>query len=412
MSSGCTAVRHERRCARQRTPNASASRSSCTRRGLPTPVDAERAPAALVAGAYRHLAALAATARGAGSEAEERARGYCAAELARLGFEVTEERFEYSTFPGRYATPAGGALSTGTLLAAIGYAGVGQRDRALAVAVIGLLCIVGAAVWLARRGVLALPLARRGGVNLIATRPPRPPVVWLMAHLDSKSQPVAILVRAAGITVHAVVWAGALLAVTLASPDVTQMLWLALAIAAVASALPIIASVVRDRSPGARDNASGVAAVLIAAAQLESHVPVGVVLTTAEELGLAGARAWVRSRRAGTALNCDTTDDAGVLTAMYTGRRPVRVANACVDAAAALGVPFGVRRLLPGILTDGVALADAGWEAVTLSRGTVATLRRLHRPSDRLDGLSGEGSATAGRVMAVAAARLTRGEGA
>lgn len=52
---------------------------------------------------------------------------------------------------------------------------------------------------------------------------------------------------------------------------------------------------------------------------------------------------------------------------------------------------FAIRPLIPGILTDGVALAEAGWSAVTMSRGTLATLGRIHRPSDTVVRLTGEG---------------------
>jgi hypothetical protein len=72
-------------------------------------------------------------------------------------------------------------------------------------------------------------------------------------------------------------------------------------------------SVVGQRSAGALDNASGVAAVLDAAAALSPALPIGVLIADAEELSLAGARAWARSRPAGVALNCDSVDDDGSL---------------------------------------------------------------------------------------------------
>ena len=63
--------------------------------------------------------------------------------------------------------------------------------------------------------------------------------------------------------------------------------------------------------------------------------------------------------------------------------------------------------LLPGILTDGVALADAGWEVITVSKGTVSTLSRIHTRHDRAERLSGDGvTRTAAFVAAMAAERL------
>ena len=141
-------------------------------------------------------------------------------------------------------------------------------------------------------------------------------------------------------------------------------------------------SVVGRRNAGALDNASGVAAVLDAAAALLRPLPIGVLITDAEELALAGARAWARSRPAGVALNCDSVDDDGPLTAMFTRRPPSRLLSALAEASAASKETLRVRRLVPGILTDSVALADAGWETLTLSRGTLRTLLRIHTSRD------------------------------
>jgi Zn-dependent M28 family amino/carboxypeptidase len=177
------------------------------------------------------------------------------------------------------------------------------------------------------------------------------------------------------------------------------------------AALPVMASVVGARSPGAVDNASGTAAVLLAAARLPRDLPVGVLLTSAEELGLAGGRAfaqaWSASGRApATALNCDGVDDVGALVVMHTGGADAVLAH--LDAAAArAGVGAArARRLLPGILVDAVALADAGWRAVTVSRGSLATLARIHTAADALPRLRGDGVAAAAALLAALAEAL------
>src|SRR5690606_32557402 len=123
--------------------------------------------------------------------------------------------------------------------------------------------------------------------------------VWLMAHLDSKSQPVPIAGRAAAISLTALLLGAALVyAAAQWAGLATGAHWLAFTIAGVLVALPIIATTVGSRSPGALDDASGVATVLLAAAALPRDRACGVCLTSAEELGLAGARAWVATRRA------------------------------------------------------------------------------------------------------------------
>jgi len=55
-----------------------------------------------------------------------------------------------------------------------------------------------------RRGILDLNIARRRGVNLEAVRGNTEPRVWLVAHVDSKWQPVAMLTRVAGVIAAAV----------------------------------------------------------------------------------------------------------------------------------------------------------------------------------------------------------------
>jgi hypothetical protein len=131
---------------------------------------------------------------------------------------------------------------------------------------------------------------------------------------------------------------------------------------------------------------------------------VGVLITDAEELGLAGARAWCAEQTVGIALNCDGVDDVGMLTLMWTRPRSRRVESALIAAA---GEPVRVIPLVPGVLVDGLAISDAGWEAITVSRGSLATLRRIHTRRDDLAHLRGEGIESAARALATAARTLT-----
>jgi acetylornithine deacetylase/succinyl-diaminopimelate desuccinylase-like protein len=350
------------------------------------------------AAARRHLEALGAAPRPAGGQAEAVAREYCAGLLASLGFSITNEPFEYSALPGRAGTPATG-LGSILALAVAGHLAFHGAPGAAAVLLVslGVLGAAGAA-WAARRGVLALPWWRARSVNLVATR--GVPRLWLMAHLDSKSQPVPILVRALGVTGSIVLWCVALglLAWQLAGADVAWA-WPWISAAGVVAGAPVAASIVRARSPGTLDNASGVATVLVAAEALAADCPIGIVFTSAEELGLAGARAWAHDRDAGIAINCDGVDDDGVLRLTYTGRRPARLLEVLGSAARADGDHAVARRLPPGVLVDGVALADAHWRVVTVSRGTIRTVARIHTPNDSLAAVEGDGCDRAAAVI-------------
>jgi hypothetical protein len=354
----------------------------------------------------RHLAALALEPRPAGSEAEERARRYAEQVLESAGFSVRREPFTYSAFPGRYATPIGGAIAAATVFAAVtlGLARPAATYGPLAVLVVGLLVLAAFARSMLGDAVLALPLVRVEGVNVVATRRDAAPRAWLVAHLDSKSQPVPSLLRVAGVMMlaSALVLASVAAILQLASVP-ARMVWLLAALDALIGVVPVMASVVGARSPGALDNASGVAAVLAAAEELAEGAAVGILLPSAEELGLAGARAWARAHRPGFALNCDGVDDEGELTIMHGSNPPTDVIDA-VQRAAAGGAR--VRRMPLGLLTDSVAFADCGWSAVTLSRGSLASLRRVHTPADSLATLRGTGVDELATVLARAAEAL------
>jgi Zn-dependent M28 family amino/carboxypeptidase len=196
------------------------------------------------------------------------------------------------------------------------------------------------------------------------------------------------------------------LALTLATDSPRIILWMVCAALAAVGGRAVVASVVRNDSLGALDNASGLAAVLTAAALLDPAAPVGVLIPSAEELGLAGARAWVRAHGEERAfvLNCDGVDDQGELTLMYTRTRPTAIADAVQGAAGAVRV----RRMPAGLLLDSVAFADAGWDSATLSRGSMRSLARVHTRLDSLDAMTGARIDAVASVLARAAEALAR----
>jgi Peptidase family M28 len=352
--------------------------------------------------ARQWLELLATEPRPAGGAAEARARARCADHLAGHGFTVSEVPFQYSAAPGRFATPALGFVWI-VAIAGAGHLGAHGHPRWAAVMLAALAClIVPVAWWIARRGVLSLPVARASGVNLVASRGVAPRV-WLVAHLDSKSQPIPILVRVLGITGCSLTWMAAFIVGV--GGWAAPWLWIWVTLAGVVSGVPVVASWVGQASPGALDNASGVATVLLAATRVPPNVSLGVVLTSAEELGLAGARAFFRALRppsdkTGVVLNCDGIDDSGYLKVMYSGvSRPERVIRVFAGAATPGPLP-------PGVLVDAVACTEEGWEAVTLSRGTIATWARIHSTRDTADRLTGAGIESTATVLANAAQAL------
>jgi peptidase M28-like protein len=352
--------------------------------------------------ASAHLARLGAVSRATGSREIADARQYCAALLGELGFSVAEHPFEFSAFAGRWAAPVAGLLIPS--LATLIVLARSPQSRALWIAAGGVLFALWLLIgrWSSGRGVLDAPLLRRRGVNLEAVRGAEPRL-WLLAHLDSKWQPVPMIARVAGVLtlgVSLIALAGAIFLVPPAVPWLLALTWL--------GATPLILSLVGARNHGTLDNASGVAAVLTAAALVEPSQSLGVLITDAEELALAGARAWASEGRIRptVAINCDTVDDDGPLVLMYTGSRPMRVISALEAAASSSDVEVRALHLIPGILTDSIALAARGWETVTLSRGTLRTLQRIHTSRDTLATMSGKGIEAAAIVLARAATEL------
>jgi Peptidase family M28 len=357
-----------------------------------------------------HLEVLARAPRAAGSAEEHAAREHCAGVLHGLGYDVVMEPFEYSALPGRYGTPIGGAIGAVTVLLTAWLATIQRAPRGAAIAFgVGILVLVLFAWRMLGDGVLVLPWMRARADNLVARRGHDAPRVWLVAHLDSKSQPIPSRVRVAGVVLLslAILLTLVALGLTLGVGSPRTLLWLACAASGAVGGVVILASVVGNDSCGAVDNASGVAAVLSAAEMLDPTSAVGILIPSAEELGLAGARAWVRANRRERALvlNCDGVDDQGELTLMYTRRKPDAIVNAVRNAA---GGDVRVRRMPPGLLLDSVAFADAGWDAITVSHGSMRTLGRVHTRRDSLDNLRGVSIGSVASVLARAAEALAR----
>jgi hypothetical protein len=301
---------------------------------------------------------------------------------------------------------AGGALLAGH---------IAVRHQMPGVAIVVLVAIAVATGILGKTllgGVLRFTSMRRSSANVIARRAGMDePTVWLVAHTDSKSQTIPMLVRVGSILATAIFFSFQLaeLAVQWARLPISTAFQVSPQVTAVLTALailPIVLCFITNRSPGALDNASGVAAVILAADSIRREKNVGVLLTSAEELGLAGARAFVASRAGkGIAINCDTIDNEGGFIAMRHGARESSL-SVLRRVASNLGVQVRVRPLIRGVLADSVAFSDAGWDSWTLSRGNIGTLALVHTSKDRPERIEGAGIAAAARILAATAEEL------
>jgi hypothetical protein len=238
------------------------------------------------------------------------------------------------------------------------------------------------------------------GVNVIGVRPRARVAVWLAAHYDSKGQPLSMATRlaaAALATLGALELLGLVVRALLGPlhlgvPDVVA------GAAGVAGLVLLAANRVTNRSAGAVDNAAGVVAVLATLDALPPGAGVGVLFPDAEEYGLLGARALVRERAnllGDTCIvNFDGIDDRGRTIAFVHRPGPTveRVATA-----------LGARRArwLP-VLVDGLVLAGAAREGVTIMRGDWGTARIVHTPRDTAERLTLEGVQAVAQGVAAA----------
>ena len=350
---------------------------------------------------------LSATPRFAGSDEETRARSRCRRELEQAGFTCEEQPFTYSQWLARWAVPLI-SFALGGLVLGVGLLALRRNSSTPGVVFFALFAAVFASEISPTKGwVLRFPWSTAVAVNLEARR--GTPTVWLVAHLDSKSQTVPMLLRIAG-TVS--LYTAAML---VGFGGLAMLLWGTVAEPAVIIALPLALfgaltaglCFIRNESPGAVDNASGVAAVLLAAQSPDAPASLGVLITSGEELGLAGAIAWARKSPSQLMiLNCDTVDEVGAYRCMYSVE-PMRVVAAARNAAQRQGIEMKLGRMIPGIMADSMAFSRWPWSAITLSRGTLATLARIHTRRDNSSKLSGEGSAEASVLLSAMAKELS-----
>ncbi|MBR9989354.1 MAG: M28 family peptidase [Gemmatimonadetes bacterium] len=363
-----------------------------------------------VGGALREIAT---TPRLTGSEGAAEVGARIKARFEATGYDVEEREFTFSPLLGRFGITAAGALYLVAVFTAAMFLYTNHPFGALALLLI-LLAVVGLCALFARAAIDSLPFGRQQGVNLFAKRAGSSPRYIIMAHRDSKSQPLPLAFRGPAIVLAVIVWV-ALVAASLvhAARPLAGTVILALGALGVIAGVILIFCWVDNNSPGALDNASGVAAALGIAAREHAAGDVAFLITDAEELGLAGARAAAPSLPAVFGvINLDGIDDDGAFYVLErfglirkTGLAP-HLAVALLQEADARGEDISRRDLPFGIVVDHIPIVKAGIPALTVMRGSMKSLRRVHRPGDDLDHLRGDGVSKAIDLVCGALDRL------
>ena len=330
---------------------------------------------------YTALLSELAVPRLVGTPNHARVRDILKRELAARGYDVQEHAFAAGSGRLGAVAMAGAALAWGAIGAVVlqfvryPWVTIGWIATVLAV-------VIHVLVTARARGDESVR-----GVNLIARREGSPaPTTWLVAHYDSKGQPISMATRLVAVSLClfgavGLLWHAGRLAF-LIDPPFGQ------AVYAVAPALigGVLLSMnrVTDGSPGAVDNATALVATFMTLDLLRGPADVGVLFPDAEELGLLGARALVEERGSlldGTAvINFDGLDDRGRTIALVHRAGPLtRVLREELGATPAPWLP---------VLVDGIELAAGVRECVTIMKGDWATTRVVHTLRDTPDRLT------------------------
>jgi hypothetical protein len=239
----------------------------------------------------------------------------------------------------------------------------------------------------------------------------------LMAHHDSKSQAVPLIVR---MFLFGIVFLAGFLFVVLTFLSIIfdlDLAVLSVAVLAVVASIPLLLIGVGNDSPGAIDNASGLALVLHLAQILKGHeeilekMKVTILITGAEELWTMGSEAYVRENLERLELQTATAglyvinfEGIGVDGTMFLidgktcsgGEGNMPVAEAIRQAGESLG--YRLRSLpLVGALLDHQAFSDRDLCAATIL-GFGRDSWFVHTREDAPERLSVEGFDKAGRI--------------
>lgn len=334
--------------------------------------------------------------------------------LKQLGYEIQDFPFTFSTWPGRFGLSAAAVLFLAGSISAAILLNMQHPGVALAL-LLATLLLVGTIGVLTTPLTGMLPFGRITANNMLAQRPGATPRYILVAHIDSKSQPIPLAFRGPIIILTALVWLAFVIFALLGLLDPVWIrgdITLLLAILSIVAGVLLFFSWVNNHSPGALDNGSGLATILAVAEAEREHDDVAFLITDAEELGLVGARSIAyKLNPVFGVINVDGIDDDGTFYVLEKFGLPARhiaphLVASLLQASADMNVPARRRNVPFGLLLDHLPLARARLPAVTLMRGSFRSLQRVHRPADNLDNMRGTGIDIAAQLLRGALALL------
>ena len=355
--------------------------------------------------------------RAAGSEEERRAADYVARELAGSGYEVSLERFPVPAAPGaaRLSSPALDGALPATYLSgapevpaegpAVLVPGTGSADDLASVRARGAVAVV-------RRGLLtfaekARNAERAGAAALVVVNTEPGELLGTLGALRP-GIPVVGISRESGSRIEELLGAspGAPLALGPPAERLESQNVVARPRGAACGAYLGAHYDSVPASPGANDNASGVALILELARVLRGEPgaeALCVVAFGAEEVGLVGSRAFVEEHGVEAASFMLNFDMVSKMTApvFVHGDRELAAYGSAV--AAELGEDLPAAGFPPFASSDHASFEAAGVPAITVHSGDDPY---LHRPEDGIANASRDDLARMLRVSEELARRL------
>lgn len=347
-------------------------------------------------------------------EADLRAR------FESLGYAVRDLPFHFSMTAGRFGVTKIAAIYTLGVFIAMLLLLSELAAGALVTLILTLVAMVVAVGYMRRNGLEDLPWGRSEASNLWIQRPGVRPRYVFMAHRDSKSQLLPLSFRGPVIVLGILAFLGlVVLAIMSLAEFVGAGVVLLAGLVGFLCGLLLVVSWAADYSPGALDNATGLATLLGIAAREKGADDVAFLITDAEELGLAGARAIApHMPPVFGVINVDGIDDEGpfLVAERFGWPRPSglapHLAAAILASASELGLNAHRRDVPFGILLDHMPIVKGGTPALSVLRGTLRSLHRIHRPADAPTHLNGAGVMQCVELLCGALAQLRAGAAA
>ena len=355
--------------------------------------------------AYHHIRQLAFP-RLVGSTGEADARAYIVEQFDTLGLEVSQEGFSFSKFPAEVLPRILCGLLIPVVLSVPWLSD--QFPIPVCLASLLSLCIVMFFTqWHQRFEGLYDVGRKHESENIVATngikQEGNTPALLFVAHYDSKSQVLPIVVRAAAYFLAIVGLVGLTTATTIKIFILVSLsnniVW-SIAGITVFCLLVLQINLTQNRSPGGFDNASGVGVMLEVARVVmarDEKKSITFLAAGAEEYGMCGALRYIQkhankySRDHTSVINLDGLGVGSSVNAITrygipSVRTSRRLAERFKTSGESLNIKVSERKLPFGIGLDSIPIASYGFEVVTLTAGEVGKVAlKIHSAQDRSD---------------------------